>query len=242
MARSREDIVKDRLEETRLEIDRQQTIIDNDRKSAKEKEAAKKRQLVLIERELAIQERLASIEERRIRQQERANIAQEKAAEIQKKAAEKQEQLYESFKDTLHDQLLSLKKKAKAERTISEDGQKQLNLAYKYQHLLKQAVTEKDGEIQINETLLKQLKKEYKEKNRALQDSIELNEIEIKLKQKQLDSSILDYNKKISELDSGIISIKDKKILINKTYDEKIKNINHINVHGIDSFFTGRYW
>jgi len=187
MARSREDIVKDRLEETRLEIDRQQTIIDNDRKSAKEKEAAKKRQLVLIERELAIQERLASIEEQRIRQQERANIAQEKAADIQKKAAEKQEQLYESFKDSLHDQLLSLKKKAKAERTISEDGQKQLNLAYKYQHLLKQAVTEKDGEIQINETLLKQLKKEYKEKNRALQDSIELNEIEIKLKQKQLD-------------------------------------------------------
>ena len=103
-------------------------------------------------------------------------------------------------------------------------------------HYVFQKLSPKFKEIQYQNEKINSLNKRIGEIE-FLNKKIE----EIDLKQKQLDSSILDYNKKINELDSGIISIKDKKILINKTYDEKIKNINHINVHGINSFFTGRY-
>lgn len=169
MARSQEDIIKDRLEETRLEIDRQQTIITNDRNSFKEKEAAKKRQLVLIERELSIQEKIASLEERRARQQEKSD-------EIQRKALEKQEQLAESFADTLHTQIQALKIKEVRQKKLTEEQTKELTLAQKFQEKLKD-----------NPKAVKDIIKEHKTAYRELKDQLEVEEELVKLKQKELD-------------------------------------------------------
>jgi hypothetical protein len=169
MARSQEDIIKDRLEETRLEIDRQQTIITNDRNSFKEKEAAKKRQLVLIERELSIQEKIASLEERRTRQQE-------KSAEIQRKALEKQEILLESFTDTLHKHVQSLKIKEIRQGKLTEAQKDELENVEKIQQKIKK-----------NPQLIKNISKGYHSYNQILKDNLDIEQEYIKLKQKELD-------------------------------------------------------
>ena len=169
MARSKEDIIKDRLEDTRLEIDRQQTIIDNDRKTSKEKIAARTKQLQLIDRELAILERIASIEERSAR-------LQEKAAEVQRKALEKQEQLAESFTDTLHTQIQALKIKEVRQKNLTKEQTKELSLAQEFQEKLKD-----------NPNAVKDIIKEYKTAYRELKDQLEVEEELIKLKQKELD-------------------------------------------------------
>lgn len=177
MARSPEDIIKDRLEDTRLEIERQQAIIENDRKSFKEKEAARKRQTILIERELSILEKIATLEERRAK-----NAARE--AERAQKAAERQEELADSYVDKLQQQIrqLNIKKRILAEsnKELTESDQKLLDLATEYQEKIKE-----------NPEHVKKLIKEH----RTLVDQLE-DELEIKKQLEELNKKQATYESK----------------------------------------------
>lgn len=175
MARSKEDIIKDRLEETRLEIERQQTIIENDRKSFKEKEAARKRQTILIERELSILEKIATLEEQRARNAAREAERAQKASERTQKAAEKQEQLLESMTDKLHRHIQALKVKEVRQGKLTDEQKEELKIVTKIQEKLKK-----------NPQLIKGISKGYNAYNQQLKDDLELEEEKIKLKQTEL--------------------------------------------------------
>ena len=148
MARKREDVINDRVEDLRREIDAKQRIIENDRSSYKEKEAAKKRQLILIERELALLEKLSTLEERRARQEEKLT------------------DLAESYTNSLQDQIKSLKNKEKLGKTLTDNEQKLSNLATEYQDKLKTSGAN-----------IKDLIKEHKNLASSIKDEIELEKL-----------------------------------------------------------------
>lgn len=200
MARSPEDIIKDRLEDTRLEIERQQAIIENDRKSFKEKEAARKRQTILIERELSILEKIATLEERRAK-----NAARE--AERAQKAAERQEELADSYVDKLQQQIrqLNIKKEVldKTNKKLKESDQKLLDLATEYQEKIKE-----------NPEHVKKLIKEH----RTLVDQLE-DELEVKKQLKDLDEkqAIYESKRRAAQVDATKSYVDDLEKNIRKT-------------------------
>ena len=200
MARSQEDIIKDRLEDTRLEIDRQQTIIDNDRKSFKEKEAARKRQLVLIERELSIQEKIASLEERHAKSATRE-------AERAEKSAEKQAQLAESYVDKLQEQIRQFNIKtrvlAKTNKQLTESDQKLLDFATEYQQKLKQEPER-----------MKELIKEHKSLVNQLEDELEIKKQIEELDKKQ---AIYESKRRAAQVDATKSYVDDLEKNIRKT-------------------------
>lgn len=113
MARNTEDILREKLEETRLEIDKQQAIRDSDRKTFKEREAAKRKLLSLTNQELALMEKIAAIDEKR------NNLA-------------------ESYADILQKEIRDLTKKLKEGKKLTDNEEELLNFATEYQKKLKE--------------------------------------------------------------------------------------------------------
>ena len=59
--------------------------------------------------------------------------------------------------------------------------------------------------------------------------------------QSKLDSTILDLNKEIDQVDNDIDKIKNKKTIVKKEYHEKINRVDTYTEPELDSFFSDRY-
>ena len=64
---------------------------------------------------------------------------------------------------------------------------------------------------------------------------------EITKSQNKLDSTIKLFNQELVSLNKNISTIKKKKIIVKKIYDEKINRVDELNDAQLDSFFTNRY-
>lgn len=64
---------------------------------------------------------------------------------------------------------------------------------------------------------------------------------EIYQHQSKLDSTILDLNKEIDQVDNDIDKIKNKKTTVKKEYHEKINRVDTYTEPELDSFFSDRY-
>lgn len=64
---------------------------------------------------------------------------------------------------------------------------------------------------------------------------------EIYQHQSKLDSTILDLNKEIDQVDNDIDKIKNKKTIVKKEYHEKINRVDTYTEPELDSFFSDRY-
>lgn len=59
--------------------------------------------------------------------------------------------------------------------------------------------------------------------------------------QSKLDSTILDLNKEIDQVDNDIDKIKNKKTIVKQEYHEKINRVDTYTEPELDSFFSDRY-
>lgn len=57
----------------------------------------------------------------------------------------------------------------------------------------------------------------------------------------KLESQVIEYNKKIDQVDNNINKIKGQKTIIKEYYHEKINNVDKLTIRELDSFFTNRY-
>ena len=64
---------------------------------------------------------------------------------------------------------------------------------------------------------------------------------DIERAQKQIDSSILFFNKEIQSVEKEINEIQGQKTIIKEIYYEKINSVNTFSDKQLDSFFTERY-
>ena len=63
----------------------------------------------------------------------------------------------------------------------------------------------------------------------------------IKNSQNKLDSNMIFFGKKIDKIDSNILSIRDKRTIIERIQNEVNTTISNYSDDQIDSFFTNRY-
>lgn len=57
----------------------------------------------------------------------------------------------------------------------------------------------------------------------------------------KLETEIIGFNDKISEIDKSIDKVKAQKTIIKEYYHEKINNVDKLTIRELDSFFTNRY-
>ncbi len=72
-------------------------------------------------------------------------------------------------------------------------------------------------------------------------DSLSNRIVELTEEQKQITSSILNFENKVRVISDSIGKIKNERIIIRKVYHEKIINVVNFNDAQIDSFFTEKY-
>ena len=57
----------------------------------------------------------------------------------------------------------------------------------------------------------------------------------------KLETTIQNYNEKISNIDNNINNLKNQKIIIKEYYHEKINGVDKLTLAELDSFFAKRY-
>ncbi len=80
----------------------------------------------------------------------------------------------------------------------------------------------------------------------SLQEKTKIDSLNIMMKelikeQQKIDSTILNYNEKINNLDKNISTIKGQKTIIKEIYHDEINRVGTYNDAELDSFFTSRY-
>jgi prophage DNA circulation protein len=80
----------------------------------------------------------------------------------------------------------------------------------------------------------------------SLQEKTKIDSLNIMMKelikeQQKIDSTILNYNEKINNLDKNISTIKGQKIIIKEIYHDEINRVSNYTDAELDSFFTSRY-
>jgi hypothetical protein len=76
---------------------------------------------------------------------------------------------------------------------------------------------------------------------KATIDSLTKINTNLVVKQNQLDSAILSYQKQIFDLDYAISNIKEKTIIIKEHYHEVSQTASKFTPSQVDSFFKSRY-
>lgn len=84
-------------------------------------------------------------------------------------------------------------------------------------------------------------KLQMSELDRYKLDNLDNTIKEIYKEQKKLDSAIVEYNKKVTEIDNHIEKIKGQKTIIKEIYHEEINRAGNYTEPQLDSFFSTRY-
>ena len=72
-------------------------------------------------------------------------------------------------------------------------------------------------------------------------DSLKADNVALRGKQKQVDSTIASYQKQIFDLDYAIGNIKAKEVIIKEYYHEVSGKVDKFTPTQVDSFFKSRY-
>lgn len=152
MARSKEDILKDRLIDLNAEFDRQTAINEDYRNSDRDRAKAKQKLIGLAKEELNLNLKIAA-------QLDRQNKIDEAAAKT-----------LESISDSLQNQIRSLKVKQSINKTLTKEESRQLAVTERLQKLLA------DGKITHERT-----SKILKNLNNSTSDRLQLAQAELKV-------------------------------------------------------------
>ena len=163
MARSKEDILKDRLIDLNAEFDRQTAINEDYRNSDRDRAKARQKLLGLAKEELNLNLKIAA-------QLDRQNKIDEAAAKTQ-----------ESISESLQNQIRSLKVKEKINKTLTKEESHQLALTERLQKLLA------DGKITHERTskILKNLNNSTSDRLQIEQALLKVKKAEEEIRRKQ---------------------------------------------------------